>query len=240
MDDIVDINTMFGPLPSASFDMSVDVLVAMLRRYEVRSACTLSTLGILLDPSVANGATRAACAENPDLLPVATINPTMYFGDTESVRAIIADGFAMVRFFPTAQAWPLDFAPFRALLRPLAERAVPLMIDIERIGEVSALMHVIEEYPAPIVLAGLRAPMVAEAIAALRQRPNWHVEISRLLSPGCISTVAETVGPERLLFGTGAPSHPIQSVLNGLQQAGLPDEARHQVLAANARRILGQ
>ena len=240
MDDIVDINTLFGPLPSANSDMSVDALVAMLQRYEIRSACTLSTLGMLLDPSVANGATRAACAEHPDLLPVATVNPTMYFGDEEAIRALRSDGFCMVRFFPSAQGWPVDFAPFRALLRPLGECALPLMLDIEKSGELTALMSVLDGYPGPIVLAGLRAAMLAEAIATLRERQNWHVEISCLLAPGCIGKVVETVGADRLLFGSRAPSRPILSVLNGIRQTGLPEEPRRQILAGNARRILGR
>lgn len=238
MDDIVDINTLFGPLPIASTDLAVDALLALMQKHKVQAACTLSTLGLLLDPTVGNAATRAACEEHPELLPVATLNPTMYFGDTEPLLRLAGDGFRLLRFFPGRQGWPIEFAPFRALLRCLDEAALPIMVDIETTGMISALAGLLETYPAPVILMGVNVETLAEAIAVMRQRENWHVETSRLLAPGAIQTVVETVGVGRLLLGTGAPSRPIASALQTLQHAGLSDADRKQVCAANARRIL--
>src|SRR5438105_5908305 len=106
MDEIVDVNTLFGPLPVASADLSVDALTSLMQPHHIGTAFTLSTLGLLLDPTVGNAATRAACSEHSELLPVATLNPTMYFGDTASVLRLASDGFRLVRFFPAAQGWP--------------------------------------------------------------------------------------------------------------------------------------
>src|SRR5258708_27397112 len=103
MDDIIDINTLFGPLPVASSDLSVDTLLQLMQKHKVGTACILSTLGLLLDPTVGNAATRAACGEHPELLPIATLNPTMYFGDSEPILRLKADKFCMVRFFPGDQ-----------------------------------------------------------------------------------------------------------------------------------------
>src|SRR5581483_7042554 len=131
MDDIVDINTLFGPLPIASTDLAVDALLALMQKHKVQAACTLSTLGLLLDPTIGNAATRAACEEHPELLPVATLNPTMYFGDTEALQRLSEEGFRLLRFFPGRQGWPVEFAPFRSLLHHLEQAALPVMIDIE-------------------------------------------------------------------------------------------------------------
>ena len=60
MDAIVDINTLFGPMPFASTDMTVDALLALMHKHNVGQACVLSTLGVLLDATGGNGATRAA------------------------------------------------------------------------------------------------------------------------------------------------------------------------------------
>src|SRR5205085_2487047 len=80
MDGIVDINTLFGPLPSAAADLSIDDLTTLMTEHEVAVCCTLSTIGFLLDHNSGNAATRAACSENSRLIPVATINPQAYFG----------------------------------------------------------------------------------------------------------------------------------------------------------------
>lgn len=239
MDDIVDINTLFGPLPVASTDLNVDSLSELLQKYRIRAACTLSTLGLLLDPSVGNAATRAACAEHPELIPVATLNPTMFFGDVAPIRQLQPDGFCVARFFPTIQGWPVGFVPFRNMLQPLAESKLPIMIDVDSPGQITTLTGVLNGYPAAVILAEVSVSLLAETTAALRQFPNWFVETSRLLAPGAIKLIADTAGPERVLFGTGAPSRPIASVLNTMQYAGLSEEARQQVLSGNAKRILG-
>jgi hypothetical protein len=238
MDDIVDINTLFGPLPVGSSDLTVDVLLALMKKHKVGAACTLSTLGLLLDPAIGNAATRAACSEHPTLLPVATFNPTMFFGDTAPLQRLKADGFVLLRFFPTAQGWPMDYTPFQALVASLQPMGLPMMINVERVGEITTLTHVLEGYGGPVVLAGVDISTLSEAIAALRRHANWHIELSRLLAPGSIKLAADNVGIERLLFGTSAPSHPIASALHTLQHAGLADDARRQILGANSRRLL--
>ena len=238
MDTILDINTLFGPLPSASSDLNVDSLLTLMQKHKVSQACTLSTLGLLLDPNTGNTATRAACTEHPELMPMATFNPKLYFGDTAPLLRVKADGFRLLRFFPKAQGWPVDFAPFRALLRCIDELALPLMIEIEESGEITDLAEVLKTYPAPVILAGVTIEHLAEAIATLRHHEGWHLETSLLLAPGAITQVVNTLGANRLLFGTGAPSHPIASALFTLQYAGVSDAERLQILSANAQRIL--
>src|ERR687884_451931 len=115
MDEIVDINTLFGPWPAAASDLSVEDLAGLMHRHGVGTCCTLSTVGLLLDHQAGNAATRAACAENPRLAPVATINPQCYFGGDAGLARLRADGFKLARFFPGLQGWDVDYAPFIAL-----------------------------------------------------------------------------------------------------------------------------
>jgi predicted TIM-barrel fold metal-dependent hydrolase len=239
MDDIIDVNTLFGPLPQASNDLTVESLLELMRQKGVGRACALSTLGLLLDPATGNAVTRATCAENTPLLPVATFNPTMYFGDREPLTRAKADGFCLIRFFPVQQGWPIDYAPFRALLTDLRDVSLPIMAGVSAPGDITALTRVLDGFPAPVILADVHSGLLSEAIVALREHPNWHLELSRLLAPGAIKAVADTVGAERLLFGTNAPSHPISSALDTLNFAGLSDAQRSQALGGNARRILG-
>jgi predicted TIM-barrel fold metal-dependent hydrolase len=238
LDDILDVNALFGPLPSASNDLTVDVLLALMEKHSVASACALSTLGLLLDPAVGNNATRGACQQHSSLIPVATLNPCAYFGDDAAVRQIEAEGFRMVRFWPEMQDWPVDYAPFSALVKALAPAALPLAINVLAPGEITALSRILDEYPAPIILMGVDVDLLAEAICVMRARPSWNIETSGLLAPGALRCVVDSIGPERLLFGSGAPNHPIASALNTLKHAGLNDDARRMALSTNARRIL--
>lgn len=237
--DIVDINTLFGPLPIASTDLSVDTLLGLMQKHQVRAACTLSTLGLMLDPAVGNAATLAACKEHAELLPVATLHPTMCFGDEAPIARLKADGFRIVRFFPATQGWPVDFAPFTALVQSLKNTGLPLMVEAERPGDATALQSILRDYSAPVILAGVDTSTLAEVVIGMRQYANWHVEISRLLAPGCLKTVADMVGAERLLFGTSAAYRPIAGALQVVRFSGLNETQIQQTLAGNARRIIG-
>lgn len=238
MAEIIDINTLFGPLPAASTDRAVDSLLAMMEKHHVTAACTLSTLGLLLDPNVGNTATKAACTEHKELLPVATLNPIMYFGDNTPIMKLQEDGFRVVRFFPSAQSWPPSFGPFKEIVRSLAATSLPIMINIGALGEITELQGILASYPSSVILSTVNVSLLAETISALREHSNWHVDISHLLSPGAIQLIADKVGAERLLFGSGAPSRPIASIVNTLKLAGLSSDQSTLVLSGNAQRIL--
>lgn len=238
MDEIIDINTLFGPQPSSSNDLAVDTLRVLMQKHQVRAACTISTLGVLLDSDVGNAATNAACSEHPELIPVGTLNPTRYLGDPAGVRRLSDAGFHMIRFFPSEQGWAPDYAPFGEILSVLAAVRLPVMVNIAQIGEVTALVRTLSGYPGTVILSEVAMRTLPEALTALRQNKNWNMEISHLLAPGCVQAVLESVGADRLLFGTGAPYHPIAGALRTLDYSGLDAGARAQILSANARRLL--
>jgi hypothetical protein len=238
MSDIVDVNTLFGPLPVVSTDLTVESLLELMERHQVGRACTLSTLGILLDPAVGNSITLAASGEQPLLCPVATLNPKMYFGDEGELVRLASEGYCLVRFFPDWQGWPIDFAPFRALAQGLDKAELPVMIDVRAPGDITALERSLGEYRGAVILAGVDADLLSEALWMLRAHENWLLETSRLLAPGNLKIAVHALGPHRLLFGTAAPSRPVASALHTLRHAGLPEEMAAQILAGNARRLL--
>ena len=237
MDEIVDVNTLFGPLPAASVDLAIETLLGQMAQRGVNAACTLSTLGLLLDPAVGNAATRAACIDDTQLIPVATLNPTMFFGDTAPLLRLPSEGFKLVRFFPHEQGWPLHYLPFHALLESLQQTRLPVMINVSDCGDITALQSYIGFYPT-VILAGVDADLLPEAIAVLRLQPGWMLETSRLLAIGSMKLIVDTVGGERLLFGSGAPAQSLAASLNALNYAGLSSSVCRQILSANARRIL--
>ena len=64
----------------------------------------------------------------------------MYFGDRAPLDRAEADGFRLIRFFPAQQGWPIDYAPFRALLNDLHEADLPVMVERSpRQGDITAL-----------------------------------------------------------------------------------------------------
>ncbi|CEK14555.1 amidohydrolase family protein [Chthonomonas calidirosea] len=237
MPDITDVNTIVGPLPSAGADLSVEHLLELMAKHEIGRAFVCSTVGIRLSHQIGNAITRATCLDTPALLPAASLNPTHYFGDEHELHQLKEDGFRLIRFFPFSQGWPVNLASFRALLRALRPLALPLMFQIRRMGDCTLLQSLLNDYPATIILSDVDSSTVAEAIAVLKEQPNWYLETSHLLAPGAVRLVANHVGAERVLFGTAAPQRPIASVLRTLEFAELSTQELELILHRNAERI---
>jgi predicted TIM-barrel fold metal-dependent hydrolase len=237
MDSVIDVNTLFGPLPLASVDLTVETLLELMAAGGVTSACTLSTLGLLLDATVGNAATRAACSEYPQLMPLATLNPASFFGDAAPLLRLRQEGFRAVRFFPSVQHWPIAFQPFSSILEILAPTGIPIMVSISSPGDITALQAVAGSYPR-VILTAVDLTHLPEALAAMRKHSNWMIETSRLLAIGSVKLVADAVGADRILFGTGAPAQSLSAALHALQHSGVSDPDRRLILCGNAERVL--
>ena len=109
------------------------------------------------------------------------------------------------------------------------------MVNVISPGQITALEGFVGSYPT-IIFSGVDPVTLPEAIAALRKKSNWMLETSRLTAIGSIKQVVDSVGPERLLFGTGAPAQSLSGALCALQHAGISDADRRFVLSENASR----
>jgi predicted TIM-barrel fold metal-dependent hydrolase len=234
----VDVNTLFGPLPAASVDLSVDDLQALMRKHGVAGCCTMSTIGMLLDHNTGNAATRAACSESDTLMATATVNPIAYFGGEGPAMQFAEDGLKLVRFFPASQGWPFAFAPFRTLVRTLAARDLVVMVHLDGPGTATQLVDSLAGAEARIVLADVDDRQISEAVALMRQNPLLYVETSHLSAAGAVKLLVAAVGADRVLFGSGAPERPLAGALAAVRSAGLSEADMGRVMGANARALL--
>src|SRR5438046_1578575 len=154
MPEIIDINTLFGPHPAAASDLSVDDLTTLMKEHSVSLCCTLSTIGVLLDHNAGNSSTKAACSSPASFAPVATINPLAFYGGEGAHTRLKSDGFKMLRFFPATQGWDVDFAPFALAADSLGADPLPLMLDVTKPGMATRAVERLNDYPAPLILAG--------------------------------------------------------------------------------------
>ncbi len=238
MSEILDVNTLFGPLPASSTDLPVDELLALLQKHAISACCTMSTVGMLLDHTSGNAATLSACRDTPSLLPVATVNPLCYFGGEGPAEQFVEQKFRLVRFFPSAQGWPIRFAPFRTLVRTLAARKLPIMVNVTEPGMATDLADMMDALECRVILAGVDDRQIAEAISVLRAHRSFYVETSGLTASGALKLLVAGVGAERVLFGSAAPGRPMASALAVVRHSGLSAEDQAAILGANAKAVL--
>jgi hypothetical protein len=236
--DITDVNTLFGAYPAQRPDSSPEALVATMQSQEIAWCLTLSTWGLFHHASEGNAETLRACRAHQHLIPVATLNPTMYWDEPGVIEAITAEPFEMFRFFPHRQGWPLDFAPFADILERLAGLPrMPIMVSVPDPGDATALARMTQRYPHPVILEGVSLTTLAEAVSVLRRNERFYVETHALNAPGSLALLRDRVGIERVLFGSDAPGLSLGAALRSIQSADLSEDERAAVLSYNAQRI---
>lgn len=237
--DIIDINTFFGAFPSQHTASTPESLVAQLDRFSIRQAFAISTLGMFYNDEAGNAHTQeVAAASNRRLLPVATFNPSAHLTDPKQAIDQIASGpFALCRFFPLLQDWPIDYAPFAESLKALGAHKKAVMVSVGAPGDITALARLLPE-GMPVILTRVHGATLAEALAVMRSHPAIHLETHSLLVPDGLARIKDLVGAERLLFGSGAAAHSLSAALMYVQKASLSDQEKAAVLGGNALRLL--
>ena len=194
----------------------------------------------------------------PDrLFGAATVNPAY----TEAVRdagACIREmGMKALRLMPGFHDYGLSDAEVGPVLHAAGEMGVPVSIVMRvederqrhcllRPRSITAdeIAHALRAFPAVhFVLERPSARETLDLASAAPEATNWSVEISgrflflrEPLQGG--KSVIETLGPERLLFGSDAPlQYPRPAILK-LEDLGLPAAQLRKVQHENAQRLL--
>lgn len=237
--EIIDANTIFGPCPKTTADLSLGRLLAAVKSHGVTKSLTLSTLGIFHSYTDGNAETLAECNGKEELLPAATIDPRGYFGGLKHIPELISKGFRLFRFFPGEQGWPLDHAAFEDILDELEPTSVPVMINSGRTGDASALAHILGGKRHPLILEGIVFETLAEAVSVMKKHDNIYVETHGLVAPGALRFLAEQVGADRIIFGSDCPRSSLAGALRCVQESGLSQQDSEKVLGGNIKRLIG-
>ena len=75
----------------------------------------------------------------------------------------------------------------------------------------------------------------------MKKFPNLNLDISGtgLFRYGLLAALAQTVGSDRILFGTDYPICNPRMYVQAVLGEHIPDEDKEKILFGNARRILG-
>ena len=234
---IIDANTIIGVHPTHHLDLSSERLLRDMEAYKIEMGLTLSTVGIFSDHVKGNEETLELAKAEKRLVPVATVNPARYFGTGEDLRALRGSGFPICRLYPDEQGWPVDSAAVIHVVTQLAAQKLPVMINAEGAGDASRISRLMANYPAPVILCGISGANLSEALALSASR-NIMVETHELHVPGALESLAERLGAERIVFGSGAPRRSIAASLYYVMYSEMSDEQKQLVLGGNIKRVL--
>jgi hypothetical protein len=237
----IDINTHFGTLPRGASDHSLATLRQLMDKAGIAAALTHSLRGTCDDHAAGNAETLAMCESDTRLVPVATLNPLRGIELERDVEAIADGGFRAVRFDcgGWGQSWSPDTLMFRRILRALAPLRLPILAPAGDARQTATLVAAAAEARLPLVLLQAAYDVLAEVACAASELPDVYLDTARFATPNVIETLLESVGIDRILFGSGAPYYTPQASMNVVFRAALNDEQRALILHGNAERLFG-
>lgn len=236
---IVDCNTLIGFYPRQAIDLSPQVLLSIMRRYGVARALFVHTTAVFYNARTGNDLSVHVARESGGLLlPVASLNPLHHRGMIEEIEKRLQQGFRLFRFFPQWQGWHPKILPFRDLVNFLAEKNVPFLIDCPQVGWATEIAEMVQNHQLIVVLCNVSESNFGEVLWAVKSTSNLYLETSCIIQPDGYELVADEVGVDKLVFGSGAPLHYFASALLPLLHSSLSDEDKRKILVENLRRIV--
>lgn len=248
--ELFDANVFLGPLPRPRPDAPEDVptLLDAMDSYGIGRALVTHAMAKWHDPTSGNRRLMEEIAGQDRLvacwvvLPAATGEAP---AEPEQVAQLLAAGARAARLCPPAFRLSLEPFEVEGLLGALAERRVPLLLDLDNTHWSEArpwrfVEWACRTYPSlPLVL--LREPQAnfRTLFPLLDRCPNLYVETSYLQGHDAIRLLVERWGAGRLVFGTGLPVWDPALPITGLTYAGLDGPALAAVAGGTLERLMG-
>ncbi len=231
----IDVNVQLGPVAGGARGAPRDTVVHERDRHGVRIALVRHRTALVGEAELGNGLLLDEIAGDAGFAPVAVLSVDR----VEDVDRAAPLAARVAAFWLEGHAAPGSGLSAEATMRAAARTGRPLFVPISGWGSASRIGDATEGLGVPVVLTGSHYMTSVEDIAAGRRYEHLHFDTSSMAQFRAIETFVGAVGAERVLFGSGSPFRAIQSSLNAILAAAIPDDAKRAILAGNAARLFG-
>ena len=220
-------------------------LVAEMDRFRIqRGLVRLTPDGAYSDVLYANELIYEACRASagrlvPCPIVIATGGAQPPY-EAAQVDEAVRQGAGGVWIRPATDGWLLVDWVSDALFGPLQERLVPVFC-LERLVGLEEVSRIAGRFPRlPLIFAETHYRGQQSLLPMMRKFENVHLSIgSNYCVRGGIEQLVKTVGPERLLFGTGLPDIEAASSICQLMYAEIDEQAKRWIGSGNLDRLMG-
>jgi uncharacterized protein len=231
----IDVNVQVGPVAGGARGAPLETVVRERDGHGVRLSLVRHRTALVGEAEVGDRILLDVIADDPRFVPVGVLSVD---------RAELADTAAPLAgrvsaFWLEGRATPGSGLSAEPLVRAAARTGRPLMVPIAGWGSAAAIGAATDGLGVPVILVGSHYNTSVDDIAAGRRYEHLHFETSSMAHFRAIETFVAAVGAERVLFGSGSPFRAIQSSINAILAADIPDDAKRAILGGNAAGIFG-
>jgi hypothetical protein len=242
---LIDVQCGFGGARPGRQVVALGELVADMDRLQIDRALARILPDVLdLDVVRSNGVLLEAAAGERRLAPCPVVLPAAA-GDlpseAEQASAAVRAGAGAVCVRPGLDCWSLAPWVCDRLFGALQERRLPVLcaqrhVPLDEVGRLAGA------YPGlPFIVAEVGYRQLRTLLPLLEAFPNTYLSVGSLwtVHEG-LERLAERVGAERLLFGTGFPEVEPMMAVTQLTYSALSEEQKALVGAENFERLFGE
>lgn len=220
-------------------------LVAEMDRAGIEKALTWHIVQCDGSPQVGNRLLTEAIADQPRLFGCWALMPNQAdeFPRPPALFVRMAENrIRAIRVFPEQHKFLLNTVTMGEVLRPMAERRIPLLLSVRRGVQWRDIYDILAEIPSLVCVICDHGcwGMDRQFRPLLERYPNVYVDTAQYLLDGGIEALVASYGPERLLFGSGFPESYHGGMMLALKHAKIPEDAKAAVAADNIERILSE
>ncbi len=237
-------------------DLPIDLTIASMDAAGVGFGLLSAWRGPLGLDLVSNDEVAAWVSAHPERLAgLATVDLDRPMAAVRELRRRVRDdGFVGLRVVPWLWRLPPTDRHYYPLFAECVELGVPFCTQVGHTGPlrpsetgrpIPYIDEVALDFPELVIVCGhVGYPWTEEMVAVARKHENVYVDTSayttKRLPAELVRFMKTGTGQRKVLFGTNYPMIGHAHALDGLDELGLSDAARHDYLHANAERVFSR
>jgi predicted TIM-barrel fold metal-dependent hydrolase len=229
----IDVNAQVGPRFGGARGAPLEDLVAERDGHDIRFSLVRHRTALHGESELGNRTLLDLCTGQPGLLPVAVLSVDRT-GDVDRAAGLAAQ---VAGFWLDGTARPGGGLAADPVVRAAARTGRPLFVPVTGRGSTAAVGAATEGLGVPVIMIGSHYTTSVDDLAAGQRYEHLHFDTSSMAHYRAIETAVGVVGAERILLGTGSPLRAVQSSINAILSAAIPDESKRAILAGNAERL---
>ncbi len=239
---VVDAFSMVGGVTYRQDPMGFPQLYEAMSRTGVELAAVMSLRSLTADARKGNDYLFAEAGRDRRIIPIGVVAPHSTSLEAPAlIASCVENGAAALAFNFNRRDVSLSSLALRRTLDEAAKTGLPIVAcGPMQPGVPSQLAELTRDLGSRLLLVGSYYGMFDELLAVLDEHPHVHAECGWQITPGAVELTVEHAGPDRVLFGSGAPMRPVQPSLNLVLDSDIDDITKRKVLATNALRLFGR
>lgn len=245
---ILDVNANVGPtvFDDFEFEPTLAALEASMDEYGIDEAVVAPLKPAAADFDAANARLAARVDDHERFHGIARIDPLGAESVRNAERALDDYGLCGLKLHPWEERYAITHPSVEPVVEVARERGVPVWIHAgyPNVSHALSVRDVAQTFPdVAFVLThtsqlDISGRSGSDALLLARETENTYFELSGVYRRDLVETLVETIGPDRVLFGTNAPYfHPAveKSRVTGSE---LDEAEKRAVLGESAARLL--